>query len=120
MADFVAPRGRDLVPLVDYGDTNVSLEGAKAIDISQIETGPKPGLSAFQETQILVAAGAVAVAVVIFFILPRIPRWLRGMREIAINSAARGVRMKRGIGKHAADIKREVVSRADQDRKPGS
>ncbi|RWK53498.1 hypothetical protein [Mesorhizobium sp.] len=68
---------------------------------------------AFDDKLMLIIAGA-ALLVVIFF-----GRWfLRFLREMVLNSAAKSVRAKRAMSGKVESLKREIVSRADANRKP--
>ncbi|PAP94531.1 hypothetical protein [Mesorhizobium wenxiniae] len=68
---------------------------------------------AFDDKLVLIIAGA-ALLVVIFF-----GRWfLRFLREMVLNSAAKSVRAKRAMSGKVESLKREIVSRADANRKP--
>ncbi|MER8481167.1 hypothetical protein [Mesorhizobium sp. M1322] len=68
---------------------------------------------AFDDKLVLIIAGAALLVVVLF------GRWfLRLMRELFLNSAAKSVRAKRTMSGKVESLKREIVSRADANRKP--
>jgi hypothetical protein len=64
---------------------------------------------AFDDKMIFIIVGTTLLVVVLF------GRWfIRLLRELAINSAAKGVRAKRAVSGKVEGLKREIVDRADK------